>query len=681
MRRVALAAPSLALILSACGTTPPPTDAPLYADPPLASVTPVTKPAARRTYKDLDRATFNRMATRIDAPLYWAADKNGNGAVDPDEVATLLFFPTATKWTEDGAFTKAFDVYYDRLLAASKAPAPTDARAALVQRELDGAASVLVRTDLRGASEETKEVVRHVLGAAKAIDDLYAQQNGIVALATKVPSDDLGAQSLFRRNWGPECKVPPLDQNKDCSAIPGAPKPKVDVYPESVQVGDDWCKKLEGDKDAKTLLSPFVVVRERDKKLVAVPYSVAYADGMKRVAGELRAAAAAIHDPAEAAFKAYLEADAKSFETNDWQPADEAWAKMNSRNSKYYLRVAPDETYWEPCSQKAGFQVSFAFINTDSIALQDKLTPVQQDMEDALAKLIGHPYAARKVTFHLPDFIDIIANAGDARDAIGATVGESLPNWGPVANEGRGRTVAMNNLYADPDSLGVRRKKAESLFDEASLAFYVDDSKAGLLSTVLHEATHNLGPAHEYKYLNKKDDDAFGGDLASMLEELKAQSGALYFLDVLGKKGLFTQQEEKRAWTDSMVWAMNHISRGMWTPSHQRKAYSQLAAIQIGFLLQEGALVWDPKAKAADGEVGAFHLDFDKFPKATEKLMKTVGAIKARNDKQLALDLAKKFVEGKAVPHEIISERLLRFPQPNFVYAIDFDAPKAKSEE
>ena len=58
---------------------------------------------------------------------------------------------------------------------------------------------------------------------------------------------------------------------------------------------------------------------------------------------------------------------------------------------------------------------------------------------------------------HLPDFIDIVINAGDDRNPLGATIGESLPNWGPVANEGRGRTVAMVNLYLDPDSIAARR--------------------------------------------------------------------------------------------------------------------------------------------------------------------------------------------------------------------------------
>src|SRR6476620_46419 len=119
---------------------------------------------------------------------------------------------------------------------------------------------------------------------------------------------------------------------------------------------------------------------------------------------------------------------------------------MGVLNSKFYLRIGPDETYFEPCSRKAGFHVSFARINQDSLEWQKKLEPVKTDLEKAMADLAGAPYKARDVKFHLPDFIDIVINAGDSRDAFGATIGQSLPNWGPVA-DGRGRTVAMTNLY------------------------------------------------------------------------------------------------------------------------------------------------------------------------------------------------------------------------------------------
>ncbi len=109
---------------------------------------------------------------------------------------------------------------------------------------------------------------------------------------------------------------------------------------------------------------------------------------------------------------------------------------MNVDNSKWYLRIGPDEVYFEPCSWKAGFHVSFARINPDSLNWQNKLEPVKGDMEKALAALAGPPYKARDVKFKLPDFIDIVLNAGDSRPPLGATIGQSLPNWGQVANEG-----------------------------------------------------------------------------------------------------------------------------------------------------------------------------------------------------------------------------------------------------
>lgn len=676
--RVARAA-SIALLLAGsaswagCGGSPSP-ESP---EAPTASAPAAPAPAApaARSHRDLDRKTFNAMGVRLNLPVYWASDADGDGEPDPDEVATLLFYPAAPRWSENGAFTPAFEEAYDQLVAAAKAPPPSGpdaARQALLQKELDEAASVLVRTDLRKADAETKEVVRRILAAAALVDRIYFQQTGAAAVASKV-ADDAASKSVFRRNWGPRCVTPQLERNEACSAAPGGAKVPVDVYPASVQGDTAACKKLEAHPDAKQLLTPFTAVREKDGKLTAVSYHLVYGELMNQVAAELSAAADALKDPKEEPFRTYLRAAARGFQTNDWTAADEAWSKMNARNSKYYLRIGPDEVYWDPCSQKAGFHVSFAFIDAASIALQDKLAPVQQQMEDDVAKRIGAPYKARKVTFQLPDFIQMVINAGDSRDAVGATIGQSLPNWGPVANEGRGRTVAMSNLYTDPDSMAVRRQKAASLLSKETMEHYADDPNISILSTVLHEAMHNLGPAHEYTYQGKKDDQAFGGDLASMLEELKAQTGALYFLPFLRDKGVFTEEQVKKAWVDSLVWGLNHVSRGMYTASGQRKAYSQLAAVQIGFLMDEGAITWDPKAKTADGkDDGAFRIDFAKMGPAVDKLMKAVGGIKARNDKAGALALAAKYVDSDKVPQKAVTERMLRFPQPNFVYAIDW---------
>ncbi|MFW5740738.1 MAG: hypothetical protein ACOC1F_10285, partial [Myxococcota bacterium] len=504
------------------------------------------------------------------------------------------------------------------------------------------------------------------------IDALHAQQRGLAPLEAQIPADDPSSHAAFRRNWGPKCAAPKTESNPQCSALPTAPqKVPTAMYPADVQQNDGFCDELAKHPEGDKLMSPFVVVKKQGGELVAVPITEVFQDLTSQVAQELRAAASDLKDPKEEALRTYLRAAAQAFTDNNWEPADEAWAKMNATNSKWYLRIAPDEVYWGPCNRKAGFHMSFARINQASLTWQKKLEPVQQDMEDELAKLIGYPYKARKVTFHLPDFIDIVANAGDSRHPLGATIGQSLPNWGPVANEGRGRTVVMSNLYTDPDSLKVRREQAASMLTSPTMDKRAESQDPALFSIILHEATHNFGPSHEYKVRGKTDDQLFGGPLASTMEELKAQSGALWYVELLKTREIIDDQFAQQSYVDAFVWALNHIARGMYTDGGKPKTYSHVAAIHVGFLMDEGAVSFDPKAKAANGQdEGAFTLHFDKLPAAIDKLMKIAGDIKAKGDKKRAEELVKKYVDGDIVPMKLIAERSLRHPKATFLYGV-----------
>lgn len=630
----------------------------------------------------LDRAAFNRAAVRLDLPLFWSADGNGDGAVSPDEVVPLLFYPGEGRWVEEGRFTDDFVRAYRAIVAEAEGrdgseegldPAEAERRR-LVRADLDYGVPTLVLSDLGALPGEHRAFALRMLAVQEMVERLYLRQKGVEELAAQLPEDDPASRSMFRRNQGPRGVSPVTEHDPACSAVPGAPAPRVDVYPASVQWRDGFCALLETRPDAESLLDPFTVVREVDGELVSVPYSEAYADLMGAIAGELRAAADELRDPAEDALRAYLRAAAQAFTDNDWAPADEAWAAMGARNSRWYLRVAPDEVYWEPCARKAGFHMTLALINRDSLEWQDRLTPLRQEMEDRLAELIGPPYAAREVSFQLPDFIDIVANAGDDRSPVGATIGQSLPNWGPVANEGRGRTVVMSNLYTDPDSLRNRRDQAASLLDAAAMTAYSDGQVPGLLGTILHEAAHNLGPAHEHEVDGRTDSELFGGGMASVLEELKAQTAALWYLELLRERGVISDELARQSTVDSIVWAFGHIARGMYTPTGQRKAYSQLAAMQVGFLLERGALRFDPEAAAANGaDRGAFAVDFERFPAAVEEMMREVGRIKATGDLAAAEAWAARTVDGDAVPQRLITERVLRFPRASFVYAVTLE--------
>jgi hypothetical protein len=536
--------------------------------------------------------------------------------------------------------------------------------------ELDQGQPTLVFTDFTASSATDKAFVRHMLAIAKSIDEVHARQLGIETLEARLPKDDPSSQAAFRRNWGPKCQAPKTEKNAACTAIPKlTEKVPVGMYPEEFQKAEDFCDKLAKHPQADKLTSPFTVVKQDGENLVAQPVTEAFKSLTEKISKELRTATDSLTGKEDASLREYLLAASQSFLDNNWEPADEAWAKMNSSNSRWYVRVGPDEVYWDPCNLKAGFHLSFARINEASLKWKNKLEPVQQQMEDELAKLIGAPYQARKVTFQLPDFIDVVINAGNSRHSLGATIGQSLPNWGPVANEGRGRTVVMSNLYTDPDSQSNRKAQAESMFDEAAMAKRSSSQDPELFSVILHEATHNFGPSHEYEVNGKTDEKIFGGPLASTMEELKAQTGALWYIDVLKSKEVIDATLAEQTYVDSILWALNHIARGMYEDSGKPKPYSHVAAIQVGFLLQEGALSFDPKTKAANGkDEGAFTFHFDKFPGAVEKLMKAVGTIKAKGDKAQAEQLVKTHVDGDKVPMATITERSLRNPKAAFLY-------------
>ncbi len=235
----------------------------------------------------------------------------------------------------------------------------------------------------------------------------------------------------------------------------------------------------------------------------------------------------------------------------------------------------------------------------------------------------------------------------------------------------------MTNVGTDPDSRKALEGQASSLFCKATMARFTTEPEPLQMSTVLHEAAHNLGPAHEYKAGGKTDDEWFGGPLAATLEELKAQTAALYFTDWLAQRGTIDEKARDQAHLADIAWGFGHISNGMVDARGKPKPYSQLAAIQVGALLQAGAIVWQADQKAANGQdTGCFEVLAEKTTGAVLQLMTRVAGIKARGDKADAEALRKTFVEDPGTwsgLRDTIRERWLRAPKASYVYSVAID--------
>lgn len=623
----------------------------------------------------LDRADFNRIAAEMALPYFWVRDANENKVLEANEFATYRGPTYAGFEVAGGAFTSVFADSYARMVewhdhGGCVGTGPDATRRKKVCADLAQGRQTLVQSDF-SKTELERKLAGHMLVVADLIEKLYGAQMGLAKLAA--PSDSPSQMMLFR-NQSAKCAFPKSTGVKGCDVGATATS---GLYPAGATDKKDFCKSIAESKD-ESVKSPFTVVSAGPSgALNGTPYTFVYGDTMKVVSAELKAAEKDLGE-AEPALRSYLAAAAQSFLDNKWEPADEAWAKMGVDNSSYYLRVGPDEVYAEPCSVKALFHLSFARINSGSKEWQAKLSPMKAEMESEIAALAGAPYTARDVSFKLPDFIDVVINAGDSRPPFGATIGQSLPNFGPVANEGRGRTVAMTNFYQDPDSLAASKKTAESLLCASVMPMYTQAPEPKLMSTVLHEAAHNLGPAHQYKVFGKDDRAVFGGPLASTLEEFKAQSAALFYTDWLVGKGTLDQRTADQAHVQDLLWNFGHISRGMYDEAKHPRNYSQLSAMQLGLLMKAGAVTWMPKDKAANGtDVGCFAVKAGAYPAATRDLLKTAAGFKARGDKAGAEALVKAFVDApdaaNKAARKAITERVGRVQTGSFVYGVKVD--------
>ncbi len=609
------------------------------------------------TLPTLERQEFNRLAALENVPLYW---KHADFQPSSFVVIGTSSSADAAPYIQDGEFTERFDAFYARLVNRRRMEA--------VQRELDSGWLIAITTDMRDAPSTDRQIVRIIAEAGNIIEDLYATQLGTRAIG--VEPHDMPSRELLRRTHGYRCEGPKTRDDPYCHALITYDRPKSDAYPRDSAQDAAFCESLRTSANGNMLMDPFSVVRRVGKELLAVPYTDVYGDRMRAVAKRLHSARALL-DASESAFAHYLDAAAKGFETNDWDDADEAWISMNSENSKWYLRIAPDEVYFDPCNSKAGFHLSFARINTSLLEWKNKLTPLRSKMEETLATHIGAPYRAREVSFALPDFIDVILNAGDSRDAFGATVGQSLPNWGPVAERGAGRTVVMTNLYNNADSRAVDKQKAKLLLDAESLAHLSDEPITQYLDILLHEATHNFGPHSDYQLDGKPPRLVFGGKTASILEELKAQVGALWFTAWLNKEGMIDDDTARAALTHSIMWCFGQLSRGLFDADGNPSVYPSIAAIQVGYFLNSGALVFTPDG--GDDQIGRFSIRYPALNQSVNDLMHTVGQIKATGDTAAAKALIEEHTGEPGRAHirlDQITERVLRFPKESFSYAI-----------
>jgi hypothetical protein len=627
----------------------------------------------------MSRARFHALAAELNLPVFWLRDESPVGSLQPSELEVYWNPQGATRadWVSEGAFTPHAAAALASLVRADTEgtipaglPEAEQARRQAVREELGAASMVMVQSDLRGVSVTQRAMAKELLEVGRLIEGLHARQRGMHDMAARIPADDPASHALLFRNQTVDCL---LDDAPACAAVTDWDGISCALYPASVQQ-EGYCERIEADQPE--LMDPFVVVREgADGTLFAEPYHEAWPEEMGAVADRLEVAAGHLAEDEEPALRRYLLAAAKAFRDGSWFEADEAWSAMGAANSAWFVRVAPDDPYWEACHRKAAFEMILARVNPRSVRWQERLSPEREALELEMARLTGHDYAPRDVSFDLPDFVEITINAGDARAATGGTIGLSLPNWGPMVDAGS-RTIVTTNLFRDPDTVAAYRRKASSVLCPQSMVDWTDNDEPLLLTTLLHEASHGLGPSRAFEIDGKTDEEIFGGALAGVLEELKAQVAAMHLTAFLVDHGVVDDAFVRQARVNDVVWNVGKIFDPMFTPDGQPRPYAQLSVITLGRMVEDGAITWRPSAGAADTiHQGCLEVHHDKMGPAAERLATDVMGIKVRGDVEAAKALVAHWVnapaEGPLAFKEDLRERWLAPQEETLVYSVE----------
>lgn len=208
----------------------------------------------------------------VNQPLFWTSDANGNGALDPNELAVFWGLVPDTKagaklgdWVNGATSPRRLPARPTKpwcIVRLGPRPtrwaAPRRSRARRGGEGLAQGRQTLVATDLSKATEEQKNIVRHVLRAAEIIERLYAMAGGQHRGASLRRS---GEQVALLPQ--PEPRARRRSPRTTPTAAPASSPSTRSLpvsYSESIMKQDHFCEALSKLAD-KQIMDPFTVVR------------------------------------------------------------------------------------------------------------------------------------------------------------------------------------------------------------------------------------------------------------------------------------------------------------------------------------------------------------------------------------------------------------------------------------
>ena len=486
-------------------------------------------------------------------------------------------------------------------IACAKDTAPgagdsTRTPTATMQERLAKYTPVRLTADLSALSPRERQMIPLLIDAARAMDrvfwlEAYGPPEPLIKTARTAET-----QRFIEINYGPWDR---LDGNAPFVAGVG-PKPKgANFYPADMDTAEFAAAAAA--PGGERLKSQYTIVgRDSARKLIAVPYSVAFAKQVGVAAEKLRAAARLADDPG---LKQYLVLRAEAMITDDYQPSDLAW--MDMKTNTIDVVIGPIETYED---QLFGYKAAHeAFVLIKDREWSQRLaryTSMLPELQRGLPVPAQYKAETPGTDSDLNAY-DAVYYAGDA-NAGSKTIAINLPNDEEVQLKKGTRRLQLKNA--------MRAKFDRILVPVADVLIAADQRKhvsfdAFFSNVMFHEVAHGLGIK---KTLNGKGTvrDALK-DQASSLEEGKADVLGFYMVTRLHQKGELGQADLM----DNYVTFLAGIFRSVRFGASSAHGRANMAA--FNYFQDRGAFTRDDAS-------GTYRVDFDKMTAAMNALSEQI---------------------------------------------------------
>jgi hypothetical protein len=468
---------------------------------------------------------------------------------------------------------------------------------------------------------ETK-MVEKLVDASRYLEDIFWRQIDPEALtlyqslaASKIPKDEQLRQYL----WINGSRFDLLNQNRPFVGTAPIP-PGRGFYPEGLTRAqiEQYVKDHPEKRDE--IYSSTTVVRWQGDQLVGLPYHIAYRSFLEPAARDLREAAKLSSDPA---FANFLRLRAEALLNDDYFKSDLAW--LDLKDPKFDVIFAPYETYDDGLlGVKATYGAAVLVRNDEESRKLAMFQKYVADIQDALP-LAPEDRPSKRGLETPMEVMDAPYRAADLRHGYQA-VADNLPN-DPRVHEQKGSKEIFFKNFMDARVSYVILPLAQYMMlpEQASRA----SGDGYLLSTILHEMAHGLGPAYARTASGKMMIREAIGPAYGGLEEAKADVVGMFSLQWLVDHGVLPKEKLEEYYASYIAGIFRTVRFGA------GEAHGQAQMMEFNYLSERGAI----KRQAT----GRYAIDYGAMPNALADLARELLDIEATGSRERAENWFRKY--------------------------------------